>query len=147
MLTPWNKSYDQPRLHIKKQRHHFANKGPSSHGYDFSSIHVWMYELDYQDTWALKYCCFWTVVLEKTPENPLDCKKIQPVHSKGNQSWILIGRTDVEAETPIVWPSDAKNLLMGKDPFAGKDWRQEEKGTTENEMVGWHHQLSGHEFG
>ena len=105
-----------------------------------------MWELDYKERWAVKNWCFWTVVLEKTLEIPLDCKEIQPVHPKGNQSWIFIGRTDAEAETPIVWPPDAKNWVIGKDPDAGKDWRQEEKGTTENEMVGWHHWLDGHEF-
>ena len=99
------------------------------------------------ESWAPKNWCFWTVVLEKTLESPLDCKEIQPVHPKGDQSWVFIGRTDVEAETPILWPPDAKNWLTRKDPDAGKDWRQEEKGMTEDEMVGWHHQLNGHEFG
>ena len=140
------KSYDQPRQHIKKQRHYLANKGPSSQSYGFSSSHVWMWELDYKESWPLKNRCFWTVVLEKTLESPLDCKEIQPVHPKGNQSWIFIGRTDAEAETPILLPPDVKNWLIGKDPDAGKDWRQEEKGTTEDEMVGWHHRLNGHEF-
>ena len=119
---------------------------PSSQGYGFSSSHVWMWELDYKESWAPKNWCFWTLVLEKTFENPLDCKDIQPVHPKGDQSWVFIGRTDVEAETPILWPPDAKNWLTGKDPYAGKDWRWEEKGTTENEMDGWHHWLSGHGF-
>ena len=104
-----------------------------------------MWELDYKESWVPKKWCFWTVVLEKALENPLDCKEIQPVHLKGNQSWIFIGRTDAEAKTPILWLSDVKNWLIGKDPDAGKDWRQEEKGTTEDEMVGWHHQLNGHE--
>ena len=99
-----------------------------------------------KESWVPKNWCFWTVMLEKTLVSPLDCKKIQPVHPKGNQSWIFIGRTDAEAETPILWPPDVKNWLIGKDLDAGKDWRQEEKGTTEDEMVGWHHQLSGHEF-
>ena len=103
-------------------------------------------ELDYKESWALKNWCCWTVVLEKILESPLDCKEIQPVHSKGNQSWIFIGRTDTEAETPILWPHDAKNWLIWKYPDAAKDWRWEEKGTTENEIVGWHHQLNGHEF-
>ena len=98
-------------------------------------------------SWVPKNWCFWTVVLEKTLESPLDCKEIQPVHSEGDQSWIFIGRTDAEAETPILWPPDAKNCLIGKDPDAGKDWGQEEKGTTEDEMIGWHHWLNGHEFG
>ena len=104
-----------------------------------------MLELDYDESWALKNWYFWTVLLEKTIESPLDCKEIQPVHPKGNQSCVFIGRTDVEAETPILWPPDAKSRLICKDPDAGKDWRQEEKGTTEDEMVAWHHQLNGHE--
>ena len=145
-LSPWKKSYDQPRQHIKKQRHYFANKGLSSQSYGLSSSHVSMWELDYKKSWALKNWCFWTVVFEKTLESPLDSKKIQPVHPKGNQSWIFIGRTDAEAETPILWSPDVKNWLIGKDPDAGKDWRQEEKGLTEDEMVGWHHQLNGHKF-
>ena len=136
--------YDQPRQHIKKQRHSFANKGLSSQSYGFSSSHVWMWELDLKESWALKNWCFWTVVLEKTLESPLDCKEIQPVHPKGNQSWIFIGRTD--AETPTLWPPDMKNWLTGEDPDAGKDWRWEEKGLTEDEMVGWHHDLNEHEF-
>ena len=130
------KSYNQPRQHIKNQRHYIANKGLSSQGYGFSSSHVWMWELDYKQIWAPKNWCFWTVVLEKTLESPLDCKEIQPVHPKGNQSWIFIGRTDAEAETPILWPPNAKNQLIGKDPDAGKDWRREEKGMTEDEKVG-----------
>ena len=145
-LAPWKKGYDQPRQCIKKQRHYFANKGLSSQSYGFSSSHVWMWELDYKESCAPKNWCFWTVVLEKTLESPLDCKEIQPVHSKGNQSWIFIGRTDTEAEAPILWPPGVKNWLLGKDPDAGQDWRQEEKGMTEDEMVGWHHQLDGHEF-
>ena len=146
MLALWKKSYDQSREHSKKQRHYFANKSPSSQSYGFSSSHVWVWKLDYKESWALKKWCFWTVVLEKALENPLDCKEIQPIHPKGNQSWIFVGRTDGEAETPILWPPDAKNWLIWKDPDAGKDWRQEEKGTTEDEMVGWHHWLDGHEF-
>ena len=137
MLTPWKESYDQPRQHIEKQRHYFVNKGLSSQGYDFSSGHVWMWELDYKESWVQKNWCFWTVVLEKTLESPLDCKEIQPVHSIGNQSWIFIGRTDAEAETPILWTPDAKNWLIGRDLDAGKDWRQEEKGTTVDELVAW----------
>ena len=146
MLTPWKKSYDQPRQHIKKQGHYFANKGPSSQGYGFSSGHVWMWELDYKESWVQKNWCFLTVVLEKTLESPLDCKEIQPVHPK-DQSWVFIGRTDVEAETPVLWPPHVKSWLIWKDPDAGKDWRQEEKGMTEDEMVGWHHRLNGHGFG
>ena len=109
---------------------------------------VFMYgwELDYKKDWAPKNWCFWTVVLEKTLESPLDGKEIQPVHPKGNQSWIFIGRTEAEAETPILWSPDVKNRLIWKNPGTGKNWRQEEKGMTEDEMVGWHHWLNGHEF-
>ena len=146
MLAPWKKTYDNHRQHIEKQRHYFANKGPSWQGYAFFSGHVWMWELDYKESWALKNWCFWTVVLEKTLESPLDSKEIQPVNPNGNQSWIFIGRTDAEAETPIVWLPDVKDWLIWKDPDAGKDWRQEEKGTTEDELVRWHHWLDGHEF-
>ena len=113
----------------------------------FSSSHVWMWELDYKESWALKNWCFWTVLLEKTVESPLDYEEIQPVHPKGDQSWVFIGRPDAEAETAILWPPDEKNWLIWKDLDAGKDWGQEEKGMTEDEMVGWHHQLNGHEFG
>ena len=134
-------SNDQPKQHIKKQKHYFADKSPSSQSYGFSSSHVWMWELDHKEGWALKNWCFWTVVLEKTLESLSDYKDIKPVNPKGNQSWIFIGRTDAEAEAPILWPPDAKNWLTGKDPDAGKDWRQEEKLTTESEMVGWHHRL------
>ena len=130
MLTPWTKSYDQPRQHIQKQRHYFANKGPSSQSYGFSSNHVQMWELNLKESWAPKNWCFQTVVLEKTLESPLDCREIQPVHHKGNQSWVFIGRTDAEAQAPILWPPDAKSWFTGKDPDAGKDWRREEKGTT-----------------
>ena len=114
---------------LKKQRHYFVNKGPSSQSYGFSGSHVWMWELSYKESWAPKNWCFWTVVLEKTLESPLDSKEIQPVHPKGNQSWIFIGRTDAKAETLILWPPNAKNWLIGKDPDDGKDWRQEEKRT------------------
>ena len=144
MLTPWKKSYDQPRQHIKKQRPFFANKGPSRGSYGFSSSHVWMWELNNKESWVLKNWCFW-IVLGKTLENLLDCKEIQPAHPKGDQSWVFTVRTDAEAETPILWPPHA-NWLIGKDPDAGKDWRQEEKGMTEDEMVGWHHRLNGYEF-
>ena len=146
MRILWKESYDQSRQHIKKQRHYLANKGLSSQGYGFSSGHVWMWELDYKESWALKNWCFWTVVLEKTLESALDSKEIQLVHPKGDQSCVFIGRTDAEAETPLLWPSDAKSRLIRKDPDAGKDWRQEEKETTEDEMVGWHHQFNGHEL-
>ena len=130
----------------RRQRYYFTDKGPSGQSYGFSSSHVWMWELDHKESWAPKNWCFWTVVLEKTLESPLDCKEIKPVYAKGNQSWIFIGRADAEAETSILWPPDVKNWLTGKDPDAGKDCRWEEKGTTEDEMVGWHHQLNGHEF-
>ena len=146
MLAPWKKSYDQSRQHIENQRHYFANKSLSSQIHGFSSSHVWMWELDYKESWALKNWCFWPVVLEKTLESPLDCKEIQSVHPIGNQSWIFIGRTDAEADAPTLWPPDAKNWLIGKDSDAGKDQMQKEKGTTEDEIVGWHHQLYGHEF-
>ena len=112
----------------------------------FSSSHVWMWEMDYKEGWVPKNWCFWTVVLEKALESPLDCREIQPVNPKGNQSWIFIGRTNAEAETPILWPPDEKNWLIWKDSDAGKDWRQEEEGTTEDEMVGCQHRLNGHEF-
>ena len=124
----------------------YANKGPSSQGYGFSSGHVWMWEVDYKESWAPKNWCFWTVVLEKTLESPLDCKEIKLVNPKENQPSIFIGRTDAEAVTPILWWPDAKNWLIWKDPDARKDRRQEEKRTTEDEMVGWHHRLNGHAF-
>ena len=122
------------------------NKGLPSQSYGFSSGHVWMWELDCEESWALKNWCFWTVVLEKTLESPLDLKEIQPVHPKGDQSWVFIGRTDAEAGPPILWPPHAKTWLIGKDPEVGRDWGQEERGMTEDEMAGWHHQLDGHEF-
>ena len=124
---------DQPRQHVKKQRHYFANKGPSSQGYCFSSSHIWMWELDYKVSWALKNWCFWTVVLEKTLESPLDCKEIQPVHPKGNQSWILTGRTDAEAKTPRLWPPDANNLAHWKRPWC---WERLKVGG-EGDNRGW----------
>ena len=145
-LTPWKESYDQPRQHIKKQRHYIVNKRPSNQGYGFSSGHLWIWELDCEESWVLKNWWFWTVVLEKTLESHLDCKEIQPVHPKGDQSWVFTGRTDSEAETPTLWPPHEKSWLIGKDPDARKDWRQEEKGMTEDKMAGWHHQLDGHEF-
>ena len=131
---------------LKKQTHYFANKGLSSQSYGFSSSHVRMSELDYKESWAPKNWCFWTVVLEKTLESPLDCKEVQPVHPKRNQSWIFTGRTDAETEIPILWLPDGKNWLLGKDRDSGKDLRQEEEGVTEDEMVGWHHQLDRHEI-
>ena len=135
MIASWKESYDKPRQHIKKQRHYFVNKGLSSQSYGFSSSHGWMWELDYKEGWAPKNWCFQIVVLKKTLESPLDCKEIQPVHPKGDQSWVFIGRTDVEAETPILSPPDAKSWLIWKDPDAGKDWGQEEKGAAENTIT------------
>jgi len=134
----------KPRQCIKKQSHYFAYKGPSSQSYGVSSSQVWMWELGHKEGWTLKNWCFWTVVLKKTLESPLDCKDIKPVNPKGSQLWIFIGK--IVAEAPILWPPDAKKWLTGKDPDVGKDWRQEEKGLTEDEMVGWHHQFNGHEF-
>ena len=138
--------HDKPKQHIRKLRHHFPCKGSCIKSYGFSSSHVQMWELDRKESWAPKNWCFWTVVLEKTLESPLDRKEIKPVYPKGDQPWILIGRTDAEAATPVLWPSDAKSWLIGRDPDAGKDWGQEEKGMTEGEMVGWHHRLNGHRF-
>ena len=148
-------SCNKPRQHIKKQRHYFASKDPTSQSYGFSSSHVWMW--DHKKGWVPKNWCFWTVLLEKTLDSPLDCKEIKPVNCKGNQSWIFIGRTDAEAETLILWPPDAKNSLIRNNPDSGKDWRQEKKGMTEDKMVGlisfrmsfpkWYHfWFSGHEF-
>ena len=125
-------NYDKPRQHIKKLRHYFTDKGLYCQSYGFSSSHAQMWEVDHKEGWALKKCCFWTVVLEKTLESPLDCKEIQPVHSKGDQSSVFIGRTDIEAETPILCPPDSKSQLIWKDPDAGKDWKQKEKGMTED---------------
>ena len=126
--------------------HYIAEKSLYSQSYGFSSSQVWMWELDHKEGWGLKNWCFWTLVLEKTLESPLDCKEIKPVNPKGNQPWIFIGGTDAEAEAPIFWPPYAKTWLNGKYLDAGKEWRQEEKGTTEDETVGWHHQLNGHDM-
>ena len=134
MLALWKKSYDKPRQHIKKQRHYFANKGPSSLSYGFSSGHVQMWGLDHED-WVPKNWCFQTLVLEKTLESSLDCKEIKSVNPKGNQPLIFMGKTDAEAEAPVLWPCDAKNWFFGKDPDAGKCWRHEEKRVAEDEMV------------
>ena len=144
MFAPWKKSCDKPRQSIKKQRLHFADKDPYSISYGFSNSHIWMWELDHKEGWAPKNWCFQIVVLEKPLESLLDSKAIKPVNPKGNQPSIFTGRTDAEA--PILWPPDAKSQLIGKDSDAGKDWRQEEKGKTEDNTVGWHHQLNGHEF-
>ena len=145
ILAPWKKSYDKPRQDVKKQRHYFANKDLSSQNYGFSSSHAWMLELDHKEIWVPRNWCFQIVVLEKTVESPLDGKEIKPVNPKENEPWIFIGRTDAEAKAPIFWPPDVKNWLIGKDPDAGKDWGQEEKGVIEDEMVGWHQWLNGHE--
>ena len=144
-LAPWKKSYDQPRQHIKKQT--LLTKGLSSQSYGSSSSHVCMWEVEHKESWVPKNWYFWTVVLGKTLEKPLDCKEIKPVHPKANQSWIFTGRTDAEAETPILWPPDVKSWLIWEDLDARKDWGQEKKGTTEDEMVGWHHCLNGHGLG
>ena len=138
--TGWMDTKTRPlyMLSTRDQRHYFANKGPSSQGYGFSCGHVWMWELDYKESRALKNWCFWTVVLKKTLESPLDCKEIQPVHPKGNKSWVFIGRNDADAETPILWPPHAKSWFIGKDSDAGRDWGQKEKGMTEDKMAGWH---------
>ena len=136
MLSPWKKSYDKCRQHIKKQRHHFADKCPYSKSYGLSNSHVWMWELDHNEDWTLKNWCFQTVMLEKTLESPLDSKEIKPVNPRGNQAWMFTGRTYAEDETPIIWPPGAKSWLIGKDPDAGKDWGQEDKGPTEDKMVG-----------
>ena len=136
MLAPWKESYDKPIQHIKKQRCYFVDKGLSSQIYGFSSSHVWMWELEYKESWAEKNWCYWTVVLEKTLESPLEYKEIQPVHPKRNQSWIFIGRIDAEAETPILWPPDVKSWLIGKDPDAGRH-QEEEKAGGEGDNRGW----------
>ena len=143
MLVPWKNSYGKLRQHIKKQRYHFPNNGPSSQSYGFSSSHVWMWELDHKECWALKNWCCWIVVFEKTLGSPLDCKEIQLKETSPESS---LEGLDAEAETPILWLPDVKYWLTGKDPNAGKDWGWEEKGITEDEMVGWHHWLNGHEF-
>ena len=146
MLAPWKESHDKPSQRSKKQRHHFADKGLYSQSYGFSSSHVWMWELDHKEDWVPKNWCFQNVVLEKSLGSPLDNKEIKPVNPKGNQPWIFIGRTDTKAGAPILWLPDAKSQLIGKDPDCGKDWGQEEKEATKDEMAGWHHQLNGHEF-
>ena len=141
-LAPW-KSYDKPRQCIKKQRHHFTDKGLCNQSYGFSSSHVWMCELDHKEGWTLKNGCFWTVVLKNTLESPFDYKEIKPVNLKGNQPWIFPRRSD--AETPIIWPPDVKRWFIGKDLDAGKDWGKKENGMTEDEMNGGHHRVNGHE--
>ena len=146
MLSPWKKSCGKTIQHVKKQRHYFVYKMPSSQSYDFSNSHAWMWEVNDKESWVLRNWYFWTVALEKTLKSPLDCKEIQPVNPQGNQLQIFIGRTDAEAETAILWPPDVKNWVIGKDPNAGKDWRQKQKAATEDEMVGWHCWLDGHEF-
>ena len=143
---PWKESNYKPRQGFKRQRHHFANKGLYSQSYGFSTSHVQIWELDHKEGWVPKNGRFQVVVLEKALESPsLESKEIQPVNPKGNQPWIFIGRTEAEAEAPILWPPNAKSRLIGKDPGTGKNW-QEEKGASENEMIGWNHQLNGHEF-
>ena len=144
-LAPWKKSYDKPRRHIKNQRLCLAGRDAQSQSYGFSSSHIWLWELDHKEGWAPKNWCFWIMVLEKTLESPLAIKEIKLVNPKGNQPWILIERTDAEAEDSILWSPDAKSQLTGKDSDAGKNCGQE-KGMTEGEMVGWHHWLNGPEL-
>ena len=137
MISPWKESYDKPRQHIEKQRHHFANKGLHSQNYDFFNSHIWMWDLDHKKGFGPKNWCFQVVVLEKTLEGSLGSKEIKSVNPKGNQPWLFIERTDVEAEAPILWPPDVKSWLTGKDPDSGNDWRQKKKGAAEDEMVQW----------
>ena len=139
MLAPWKKSYDNPRQHIKKQRHYFTDKGLSSQSYGFSSSHVWMWELDYKESWALKNWCFWTVVLEKT-----FVKRANQSILKGMRPEYSLEGLMLKLKLPILWPPVGKNWLIWKDPDAGKEWRHKEEGVAEDEMVGWHHRLSGH---
>ena len=143
MLAPWKESYDKSRQCIRKQKHHFADKHSYSQSYISSSSHIQMWELDHKEGWTLKNWCFQIVVLEKTLESPLDCKEVNP---KGNQLWTFIGRTDAGDKAPILWPPEAKSWLTGKDPDAGRDWRQKEKGIAEDEIVRYHHWLNGYEF-
>ena len=145
-LAPCKESYGKSRQNIKKQRHHFVEKCPSSQSYDFSSSHIQMWELDHKEGWVWKNWCFQTVVPEKALDSPLDCKGIKPVSPKGNRHWIFIGRTNAESEVPILWSSDQKRQLIGMDPDAGND-KEKEKTVTEDEMIRWHHQLDGHEVG
>ena len=144
MLAPCKKSYDKPGQHIKKQRHHCSNKGLYSQSYSFSSSHVQIWELDHEESRVPKMWCFWIVVLKKTLKSPLDNKALKLVNPRGNQPWIFIGRT--EAEAPILWPTDVKSQLIGRDLDARKDWGQEDNWTTKDKMVGWQHWLNGHEF-
>ena len=143
MLAPWKKCYDKPRQHIKKQRYYFADKGPPSQSYGLPIIHVWMWQWNHKEGWALKNWCFWNEVLERTLECLLDSREIKPINPEGNQPWIFIGKTDAEAETPIFWPPDVKSLT-GKDPDAEKDWGQEETRVIEDEMVGCKNQFNGY---
>ena len=145
MFAPCKESCDIPKEHVKKQRHYFSDKSPYSQSYVFSSSHIWMWELNHKEGWVPKNWCFQTMVLEKTLESPLDSQEIKPVNPKGNQPWIFIGKTDAKAEAPVVWPTALKSQLIWKDPDARKDWRQEEKGVTEDEMVRWHHWHNGNE--
>ena len=145
MVTPWRKSYDKTRQCIKKQSYPLA-KGLYSQSYGSSSSHIWLWQLDHKEGRVLKNGCFQTMMLEETHESLLNSKGMKPINPKGNQPWIFIGRTDAEVEAPILWLPDAKSWLTGKDPDAGKDWGQEEKEMTEDNMVGWNHWLNGHEF-
>ena len=146
-IASWQESYGKPRQCVEKQKHSSANKGPYSQGYGLPPGHVWLWELDQKEDRAPKNRYLQTVALEKTPESPLDCKEIKPVNLMGNHPWILFGRTDAEAETPVFWSPDTKSPLVGADADAGKDWGQVEKGAIEDEMAGWHHWWNGHELG
>ena len=146
MLAPWEKAMTNLDSILKSRDITLQTKVHLVKAMVFPVVVLWMWELDYKESWVSKNWCFWAVLSEKTVESPLDCKKIQPVNPKGNQSWIFTWRSDIEAETPIFWPPDGKNWLIGKDPDAGKDWRQEEKGRTEDEIVGWHHRMNGYDF-
>ena len=146
MLTPWKESYEQPGQHIKKQMHYFVNNFPSSQGHSFCSSHVWMWELDYKESWVPKNWCFLTVVLEKTLERHWIVRRSNQSILKEIIPCVFIGRTDFEAKTPILWPPEVNFWLIWKDTDAWKDWGQEEKGMTKDETVGWHHRLNGHEF-
>ena len=145
-LAPWKESYDQPRHDIKKRRHHCTNKGLSSQSWGFSSGHEWMWELEHREDLIAKEVMISNCGVGEDSWESLDSKEIKPVNPKGNQPWILIGRTDAEAEAPILWPPDMKGWPFGKDPDAGKDWEQEENGAAEDKMAGWHHQLNRHDL-
>ena len=146
MIASWQESYEKPWQCVENQSHYSADKGPYSQGCGLPSGHVWLWELDFKEGKMPKNRCLQTVVLEKTPESPLYSKEIIPVNLKGNQPWILVGRTDAEAEAPVFWSPDVNSQLIGKVPNSGKDWGQKEKRASEDEMAGWHQQCNGHEL-